>query len=103
MARGQRRVIWTQEALRALDEVLEYIAKDAPEGARLVLQQALAAASSLATLSERGRVVPEIDDPSVREVFVFRYRLLYEVAPTEVRILSLLHGSRDFAKWRRGE
>ena len=31
MARGQRRVIWSEEALHALDEALEYIAKDAPK------------------------------------------------------------------------
>ena len=103
MARRQRRVVWTEQARQALDEALEYIAQDSPEGARAVLEQALAAASALATLSERGRVVPEIGDPAVREVFVFRYRLLYEVATSEVRILGLLHGARDFAKWRRGE
>ncbi len=103
MARRRRRIVWTEEARRALDEALEYIAEDAPDGARAVLEQALAAASGLTTLSERGRVVPEINDPAIREVYVFRYRLLYEVAPTEVRILSLLHGARDFVKWRKGE
>ena len=102
MARRKRRVVWTDEARRALDEALEYIAQESPDGARAVLEQALAAASGLATLSERGRVVPEVQDPALREVFVFRYRLLYEVAPAEVRILTLLHGARDFAKWRTG-
>ncbi len=103
MGRRKRRVVWTDEARRALEEALEYIAQDSSDGARAVLEQALAAASGLATLSERGRVVPELNDPHLREVFVFRYRLLYEVAPSEVRILALLHGARDFVKWRRGE
>jgi hypothetical protein len=43
------------------------------------LEQALSAAQGLATLSGRGRIVPELNNPTVREVFVFRYRLLYEV------------------------
>ena len=103
MAGRKRRVVWSDSSQRALDEAIEYIAQDSAEGARAVLEQALAAASGLATLSERGRVVPELKDPAIREVFVFRYRLLYEIAPTEVRILSLLHGARDFAKWRKGE
>jgi len=61
----------------------------------------LGAAEGLASLSERGRIVPEIDDPSIREVFVHRYRLLYEVTPTDVTILAILHGARDFARWRK--
>ena len=103
MARRERRVVWSDQARGALDEALEYIAQDSPEGARAVLEQALATASSLATLYERGRVVPELSDPLLREIFVFRYRLLYEIAPTEIRILNLLHGARDFARWRKHE
>jgi plasmid stabilization system protein ParE len=68
-----------------------------------VLEQALAAADSLATLSERGRVVPEIGQPALREVFVFRYRLLYEIHPALVRIVAFLHGARDFDSWRRSQ
>jgi plasmid stabilization system protein ParE len=48
-------------------------------------------------LAERARVVPEVDDPSVREVFVFRYRMLYQVAEEQVRILAVVHGAMDFA------
>jgi plasmid stabilization system protein ParE len=66
-----------------------------------VLEQALAAADSLTTLSERGRVVPEVGRPALREVFVFRYRLLYEVQRDLVRIVAFLHGARDFESWRR--
>lgn len=72
-------------------------------GALRVLEQALVAAESLATLSERGRVVPELLDPATREVFVFCSRLLYEVSASEVRIVAFLHGARDFERWRREE
>lgn len=66
-----------------------------------MLSQALDAAASLSTLSERGRVVPELNDLSIREVFVFRYRLLYQVREKTVVILTFLHGARDFHTWRR--
>jgi plasmid stabilization system protein ParE len=91
-----------EEARQALDETLEHIAEESPEGAHAVLEQALAAAAGLETLSERGRVVPELSNLAIREVFVFQYRLVCQVTTSEVRILSLLHGARDFAKWRRG-
>lgn len=103
MVGRRRRVIWTDQARVALDDVLTYIAEESLDGAQAVLEQALAAAEALATLSERGRVVPELDDPSVREVFVYSYRMLYEVTESEVRILAFLHGARDFGKWRGGE
>lgn len=53
--------------------------------------------------SERGRIVPELNDPAVREVFVFRYRLLYEVGENRVTVVAFLHGVRDFATWRRNQ
>lgn len=100
MAGQRRRVTWTEEARSSLDEALSYVVQESPQGARLILEQALEAAAGLATMSERGRIVPEQDDANVREVFVGRYRLLYEVKPTEVLILTFLHGAREFARWR---
>lgn len=100
MADQRRGVVWTDEAYSALDEALSYIVQRSPQGARSLLQLALEVGASLSTMSDRGRVVPEQDDPAIREVLVGRYRLLYEVSPAEVRILTLLHGARDFAKWR---
>ena len=100
MANRERRVVWTDAALSALEDVLDYIGADSPPSARHVGEQAIAAADSLATLSERGRVVPEVGDPNVREIFVFRYRLMYELAPTEVRILAFVHGARDIGRLR---
>jgi plasmid stabilization system protein ParE len=80
--------------------VIEFIARDSREGALRVLEQALSAAASLESLSERGRVVPELADPSVREIFVYHYRLVYRVAPESVAILAFVHGARDFERWR---
>ena len=98
---ARRRVIWAPRAQAALDEAVEFVAQDSVSGAFRVLEQALAAADSLATLSERGRIVPEFSQPNTREIFVFRYRLLYEVEPDAVHIVAFLHGPRDFERWRR--
>jgi len=84
-----------------LDEAVGYIAQDSPAAAQRLLVGALDAAASLTTLSERGRRVPEVGDPKTRELFVQRYRLIYEVHPTEVHVLGFLHGVRDFEKWLR--
>jgi len=98
---ARRRVIWAPRAQSALNEAVEFVAQDSLSGAARILEQALAAAESLSTLSERGRIVPELSQPDTREIFVFRYRLLYEIHPDTVRIVAFLHGARDYERWRR--
>jgi toxin ParE1/3/4 len=103
MAARVREVVWAESARDALGEVITYIAQDSRQAAGRVLEAAIEAAASLATLSERGRVVPEINDPAIREILVFRYRLMYRVENERVIVVAFVHGARDFATWRRGE
>jgi plasmid stabilization system protein ParE len=103
MAPRVREVVWAESARDALDDVITYITQDSKQAAIHVLEAALEAASSLARLAERGRVVPELNDPVLREIFVFRYRLMYRVEPDRVVVVAFLHGARDFASWRRGQ
>lgn len=101
MVARTREVVWAASAQSAFDAVLADIFKDSPDGAARVLVRSLDAAGSLTTLSDRGRVVPEIGDVALREVFVYQYRLLYRVRDDRVVIVAFLHGARDFEKWRR--
>ena len=103
MGSRQLQVVWSAQARLALDEAVAYVAEDSPTAAIQLLEQALAAGVSLRDMNERGRVVPEASDSDVREIFVQRYRLIYEVSEREVRVLAFLHGARDFAKWQRDE
>ena len=48
-------------------------------------------------MAERGRVVPELDEPTVRELVVGSYRLIYEINEETVYVLGLIHGARDLA------
>jgi plasmid stabilization system protein ParE len=57
-----------------LDDAVSYIAQDSDVAAKRLLIQALEAASSLDVLSERGRMVPELNQPNVRQLLVQRYR-----------------------------
>jgi len=101
MAARVRSVAWAVSAQAALDEVITYISQDSSEAAARVLEKALEAGATLATLAERGRIVPESNDPTIREVFVFRYRLMYEVHDDRVVIVAFLHGARDFTALQR--
>jgi plasmid stabilization system protein ParE len=56
------------------------------------------ASRSLDRFAERGRVVPELSDAKVRELFVKAYRMIYAIEPKRVVILGLIHGKRDLSK-----
>lgn len=45
----------------------------------------------LSDLPEQGRVVPEWNEPAVREVMYDPYRVIYEVSEDRVEILTLSH------------
>jgi plasmid stabilization system protein ParE len=62
-------------------------------------------ASEAAIASEfanRGRVVPEFGDQSIRELFLGSQRMIYQVTAERVFIIGLVHGARDLAAaWLR--
>ena len=103
MAGRTHQVVWTQGARNSLDQVLEYIAEDSPVAAARFLEVVLDTAQSLSFLAERGRIVPELRREDIREVFVYSYRMLYEVTGSEIHIVAFLHGARDFGRWMSEE
>jgi toxin ParE1/3/4 len=96
---GRRVVFWTRAARDSLDEILTFIALDSPALASKVAEVVLGAAESLSLFAERGRLVPETGTSMIREIFVYRYRLMYQVLNAEVRVLTVLHGAMDFEGW----
>jgi toxin ParE1/3/4 len=98
VAPRRRQVIWAERARRALEDALSYIAQDSPQNARRLAQRAIEGADSLTTFSERGRIVPEVGDPMLRELLVDPFRLMYEVYESEVRIVGFVHQRRLFGQ-----
>jgi plasmid stabilization system protein ParE len=42
-----------------------------------------------------GRIVPELNEEIVRELSLYSYRILYEIKPTHVEVLAVIHKRRD--------
>ena len=100
-----RTIRWTESAINDLEEVAEFIARDSRFYATTVVKEARKAARSLRVSAERGRVVPESNSSNIRELFLWKYRLIYKVTSHNVYILAFIHGARDLESlWkRRGE
>ena len=89
-----RQVEWTDPAWDDLAGIAEYIARDSEYYAAAFVQEIKEAAASLAEFAERGQIVPEFADPSIRELLVKSYRLVYRISERSVVILTLIHGAR---------
>lgn len=101
-----RQVIWAPRARYDIRLACEFIARNSPEAARKFAHAVVEAGRSLSELAERGRVVPELNEPGVRELFISRYRLIYEIFEDRAAVLRVIHGSRDLVgAWgrRRGQ
>ncbi len=97
-----RKIVWSFEATDDLNAMADYIAKDSAFYAAAFVQEIREASRSLRGLSERGRIVPELSNPNIRELFVKEYRLIYSIEESRVIILGLIHGKRDLkALWEK--
>src|SRR2546422_7483700 len=90
-----REIIWSIWASDDLVSIAEHISRDSESYAATVVRELIAAARSLRVFAERGRRVPEYDDPSVRELIMRKYRLVYRVQPLRVDVLRIIHGARE--------
>ena len=87
-------VRWTPQAADDLNAIAEFISKDSPHYSSLFVLDVLYAVDLLIQFPKSGRVVPEINDPSVREIILGSYRIIYRVRRDLVEILTVFHGSR---------
>ncbi len=90
-----RRVVWTQSAWADLEAIADHIARDSPRYAGAFVREIRDAGRSLARLGERGRLVPEFNVPSIRELFVRNYRLVYRLTEKNAEVIGFVHGARD--------
>lgn len=97
-----RKIIWSQEAVTDLRDIAEFIGRDSFFYVATFVQEIIFASQTLKKFAERGRVVPEISNPKIRELLVQDYRLIYKVSRLRIEILGIIHGRRDLKKlWKR--
>jgi len=91
-------VIWSNPAKNDLKRIHDYISADSNFYAKKVIQVIIEKAKKLEDFPQLGRIVPELRDENVRELFIYSYRLIYQITQNNVDILTIIHGKRDFNK-----
>ena len=95
-------VKWTDQAIKDVQAIRDFIASDSPKYASLVLERLVGAVERLETLPRSGRVVPEFRDDRLREVIWGSYRVVYQLLDDTVEVLTIYHGARIFMDPRGG-
>lgn len=72
-----RKIIWSPHAAKSLEDICIFIERDSQHYATIFAQRIIAAIELAAEFPESGRVVPEYNDPSLREKILGNYRIVY--------------------------
>jgi toxin ParE1/3/4 len=88
------KLIWSPQAIEDIEAIAEYIARDSTIYAESTVERIFQAPEKLIQFPKLGRIVPEKNDESIREIFVFQYRIIYEIVSSEIHILTVVHGKR---------
>lgn len=91
-----REIIWTITAYKDLQSIVHFLAEDSPYYAMSFYEDVMNKAQTLKEFPLRGRIVPETDDQNRREIFVYRYRIIYKIQNENIIISTIIHGARNY-------
>jgi toxin ParE1/3/4 len=91
-----KEIIWTVSAYKDLQNIMNFIFEDSPYYAMSFYEDVMDKAQTLIDFPHRGRIVPELDNPNMREIFIHRYRLIYQISNNNLIITTIIHGARDY-------
>ncbi len=94
-------VVWTARARRRLQEIHDHIAQDQPLNAARWIGHVLDRGEQIGAQPRSGRMVPEYQHETVREIFEGDYRLVYRIRNQRVDVLTIHHGARPLPARRR--
>jgi len=94
------KIEWTDPAIESLRNLHDYIAKDSEVYARSFIQRIVLAVEKLTNFPRLGRVVPEADEETIRELLYQNYRIIYRIKGERVEVLTVIQGSRDLGSFR---
>ena len=88
-------VVWSNAAIRNLEAIREYVARDSSDAADRLIADIGTAVFRHAEFPLSGRRVPEVDDSDIREFIHGEYRIIYSVSRNCLHVITVLHGRRD--------
>ncbi len=90
------KLIWSPASRDDLRDIVSFISRDSRQRAEVFAYRLIAETDKLQSFPEIGRVVPEYDIPTLREIIVRAYRIVYRVDHERklVEIARVWHAAR---------
>lgn len=88
-------VIWSEPARADLRSIHDFIAHDSRHYAKKVTQDIREKTDVLNDLPKIGKIVAELNNEAVRELWLYSYRIIYEIKEQDVFVLAVVHKRRD--------
>jgi toxin ParE1/3/4 len=92
-----RTVVWSDAALDDMAAIKDYLLPISPANAQAVIEALQFRACTPTTIAGRGRVIPEFEDTTRRELFVHEWRIMYRLQPESIRILRVVLSRRPLS------
>jgi addiction module RelE/StbE family toxin len=89
------KVLWTENALKHLLDIYEYISRHSPTYATRMVDRLTRRSEQIANFPRSGREVPEYEAEDIREVIEKPYRIIYRVKSDQIDILAVVHAARQ--------
>ena len=89
-------VIWAPSALDDIEAIADFIARDSFYHASLFVTRVFEISNRLKKFPLSGRLIPEINDQSCREIIYGSYRIMYRINGNDIWITGVVHGARDW-------
>ncbi len=89
-------LIWTEPALRQLEEIVDIIALDKPEAAARVAQSIFDTTDNLKSFQLLGRKIPEFPVAGYRQIWIRPCWLYYKIINDDVFILHIRRAESPF-------
>ncbi|MEW5953498.1 MAG: type II toxin-antitoxin system RelE/ParE family toxin [Bacillota bacterium] len=93
---SKKKFFLTKQAALDLQEIMEYIARDSIDNAIGFVDELFEICRNIPDFPERGRIVPEVRQPQIREIIHNNYRLVYAIREEKVFILQVFNAARLF-------
>ena len=87
-------VIWTEPALKDLNNITEFISKDSEFYASKFTKRIFEITKKLALYADIGKPVSELKPLPYKQILFKKYRIIYRVTSAKVYIISVHHSSR---------
>ncbi len=89
------KIIWTEIALEDLRCIYENISKDSKVYADKFISKVVERVEILQSFPNLGRVVPEFNIETTRELIIGNYRVVYQVNSESVGIIRIHHSAKQ--------